>query len=174
MNKCTLCLNHYISFQQYHQHKVKSGISWWQKTKCGMVSWALLTSTANINLMCTHNIRRLWEIRNVTLLFSWNKYLVWSMTLYKIWYKIWHFPSCYFVYGTLHLSQWKGHIYSWLSLSRPRLSQITAYLEVKIWSRPKHKNLTTGKNILEKRRDCSSFPQYFQYICYFKSSYTYI
>ena len=27
-------------------------------------------------------------------------------------------------------------LYSWLSLSRPRLSRITAYLEVKIWSLP--------------------------------------
>ena len=31
------------------------------------------------------------------------------------------------------------------SLSRPRLSRITAYLEVKSLSLPKHENLTTGK-----------------------------
>ena len=37
------------------------------------------------------------------------------------------------------------------SLSRPRLSRMTAYLEVKIWSLPKHENLTTGKIILWKR-----------------------
>ena len=36
-------------------------------------------------------------------------------------------------------------IYSWLSLSRTRLSRITAYLEVKILSLLKHENLTTGK-----------------------------
>ena len=36
-------------------------------------------------------------------------------------------------------------MYSWLSLSRTRLSRITAYLEVKIWSLPKHENPTTGK-----------------------------
>ena len=42
---------------------------------------------------------------------------------------------------------------SWLSLSRPRLSRITAYLEGKIWSPPKHENLTTGKNIVKKRRN---------------------
>ena len=56
--------------------------------------------------------------------------------------------------------------YSWLSLSRTRLSRITAYPEMKIWSLLKHENLTTGKNIVEKRRNCScsSFPQYFQYI----------
>ena len=43
--------------------------------------------------------------------------------------------------------------YSWLSLSRPRprLSRITAYLEVKIWSLPKDENLTTGNKILWKR-----------------------
>ena len=45
---------------------------------------------------------------------------------------------------------------SWLSLSRTRLSRITAYLEVKIWSLPKHENLITcKKNIVEKRRNCS-------------------
>ena len=41
--------------------------------------------------------------------------------------------------------------YSWLSLSRPRLSQITAYLKVKIWFLPKHEKLTTGRKILWKR-----------------------
>ena len=46
--------------------------------------------------------------------------------------------------------------YSWLPLSRTRLSRITAYLEVKIWSLPKHGHLTTGKkNIVEKGRNCS-------------------
>ena len=60
--------------------------------------------------------------------------------------------------------------YSWLSLSRPRLSRITAYLEVKIWSLPKHENITTGKKYCGKeeklllRSNFSSFPQYFQYI----------
>ena len=48
-----------------------------------------------------------------------------------------------------------GLWYSWLSLSWTRLSRITAYLEVKIWSLPKHENLTTCKNIVEKRRNCS-------------------
>ena len=60
--------------------------------------------------------------------------------------------------------------YSWLPLSRPRLSRITAYLEVKIWPLPKHENLTRGKKILWRRGEIalrsnfSSFPQYFQYI----------
>ena len=68
--------------------------------------------------------------------------------------------------------------YSWLSLSRPRLSRITAYLEVKILSLLKLENLTTGKkNIVEKGRNCSNFspfPQYFQYISNFRSPITYI
>ena len=37
-------------------------------------------------------------------------------------------------------------INNWLSLSWPRLSRITAYLEVKIRSLPKHENLTTGSD----------------------------
>ena len=40
--------------------------------------------------------------------------------------------------------------YSWLSLSRTRLSRITAYLEVKIWSLSKHENLTTCKKYCGK------------------------
>ena len=68
--------------------------------------------------------------------------------------------------------------YSWLSLSRPRLSRITAYLEVKIWSLPIHENLTTdGKCRKEEklllRSNFSSFPQYFQYISNFKSQITF-
>ena len=49
------------------------------------------------------------------------------------------------------------------------LSRITAYLKVKIWSLPKHENLTTGKKYCGKeeklllRSNFSSFPQYFQY-----------
>ena len=43
------------------------------------------------------------------------------------------------------------YIYSWLPLSRPRLSRITTYLEVKLWSLPKYENLTTGKKIFWKR-----------------------
>ena len=50
--------------------------------------------------------------------------------------------------------------YSWLSLSRPRLSRITAYLEVKIWSLPKHENLTTGKKILWKRGEIAPKEQF--------------
>ena len=70
-------------------------------------------------------------------------------------------------------------LYSWLSLSRPRLSRITAYLEVKIWSLPIHENLTTDGKYCRKeeklllRSNFSSFPQYFQYISNFKSPVTY-
>ena len=57
--------------------------------------------------------------------------------------------------------------YSWLSLSRPRLSRIIAYLEVKVWSLPKHENLITGNKILWKRGEIAP---YFQYT----STYTFI
>ena len=42
----------------------------------------------------------------------------------------------------------KSNKYSRLSLSRVRLSQRTAYLEEKIWSLFKHRNLTSGIKIL--------------------------
>ena len=66
-----------------------------------------------------------------------------------------------------------------LSLSRPHLSQITAYLKVKISSLTKHENLTTGEKYNmycgkeEKLLNFSSFPQYFQYISNFKSPISY-
>ena len=69
--------------------------------------------------------------------------------------------------------------YSWLSLSRTRLSRITAYLEVKILSLPKHENLTTSKKYCGKeekvllRSNFSSFPQYFRYISNVRSPVTY-
>ena len=43
--------------------------------------------------------------------------------------------------------------YNRFSLSRPGLSRITAYLEVKIWSLFKHGNLTRGNKIFRKRGD---------------------
>ena len=60
--------------------------------------------------------------------------------------------------------------YSRLSLSRPRLSRITAYLEEKIWSLFKYRNLTSGNKIMWIRGEIAPqeqffpFPQYFQYI----------
>ena len=50
--------------------------------------------------------------------------------------------------------------YSPLSLSRPRLSRKSAYCRVKIWSLPKHENLTTGKKILWKRREIAPKEQF--------------
>ena len=84
--------------------------------------------------------------------------------------------------GATHMiaALWEKSVYSWLSLSRTRLSRITAYLEVKIWSPPKHENLTTCKKYCGKekklllRSNFSSFPQYFQYISNFKSPITHI
>ena len=54
-----------------------------------------------------------------------------------------------------------------------------AYLGVKIWSLPKHENLTTSKKYCGKeeklllRSNFSSFPQYFQYISNVKRPITY-
>ena len=68
--------------------------------------------------------------------------------------------------------------YSRLLLSRPRLSRITAYLEVKTWSLLKNENLIQvtkycGKEEkLLQRSNFSSFPQYFQHISNFKSPIT--
>ena len=59
--------------------------------------------------------------------------------------------------------------YSWLLLSRLRLSRITACRKVKIWSLFKHENLTWSY----KMSNFSSFPQYFQYISNFRSQITY-
>ena len=56
--------------------------------------------------------------------------------------------------------QYLSNEISWLSLSRPHLSRITAYLKVKIWSLPKHKNLTTGKKILWKRGEIAPQGQF--------------
>ena len=50
-------------------------------------------------------------------------------------------------------------IYSWLSLSRTRLSRITAYLEVKIWSLPKHEKSNNNK-ILWKRGEIAPKEQF--------------
>ena len=53
-----------------------------------------------------------------------------------------------------------GLIYSRLSLSRLRLSRITAYLEVKIRSLLKHENITTGNKILWKRGEIAPKEQF--------------
>ena len=48
--------------------------------------------------------------------------------------------------------------YSQLSLSRLRLSRITTYLEEKIWSFLKHRNLKSGYKILWKRGEIAPSP----------------
>ena len=56
--------------------------------------------------------------------------------------------------------------YSQLSLSRLRLSRITAYLEEKIWSLFQHRNLTSGNKMLWIREEIayfSPFPHYFKH-----------
>ena len=55
-------------------------------------------------------------------------------------------------------------IHSRLSLSRTRLSRITVYLEVKMVPVLTKRSTNRQQNIVEKRSNFSSFPQYFQYI----------
>ena len=93
----------------------------------------------------------------------------------------WDSPSGYHSLKSPQRHNPSGYaLYSWLSLSRTRLSRITAYLEVKILSLLKHENLTTGKKYCGKeeklllRSNFSSFPQYFQYISDSKSPVTHI
>ena len=70
---------------------------------------------------------------------------------------IWTCPLCACSKAFICLIQ---PIYSWLSLSRPCLSRITAYLKVKILSLLKHGNLTTGKKILWKRGEIAPKEQF--------------
>ena len=67
------------------------------------------------------------------------------------------------------------YVYSQPSLSRPHLSRITAYIEVKFWSLFLLGNLRTGNKILWKRGEInfSSFPHYIIYISNFRSQITY-
>ena len=87
--------------------------------------------------------------------------------------------STHFAHGRGHFFHFTWNKYSWLSLSRTRLSRITAYLKVKILSLSKHENLTTSKKYCGKEeklllRNFSPFPQYFRYISNVKSPITYI
>ena len=80
-----------------------------------------------------------------------------------------------FFKGCLHCFLVSSCLYSWLSLSRPRLSRINSYLEVKILPLLKHENLTTGKKYCGKEeKQFLLFSHYFQYISNFKSPITYI
>ena len=57
--------------------------------------------------------------------------------------------------------------YSRLSLSRLRLSRITAYLEEKIWSLFKHRNLTSGNKILWIRGEIAPQEQFLPFTTIF-------
>ena len=63
-------------------------------------------------------------------------------------------------------------IYSQLSLSRLWLSRTTAYLEERIWSLFKYRNLKSGNKILWIRGEIA--PQDFQYIFLIKGVYLHI
>ena len=57
--------------------------------------------------------------------------------------------------------------YSRLSLSRLRLSRITAYLEWKIWPLFKHSNLTSGNKLLWKRGEIAHQEQFLSFATVF-------
>ena len=86
--------------------------------------------------------------------------------------------SLYFIfYDSFALEQG----YSWLSLSRTRLSRIAAYLEVKIGSLLKHEHLTTGNKISWKRGEIAPKEQFLLFSTIFsiylklqESNYIYI
>ena len=67
-----------------------------------------------------------------------------------------------------------NYIYSWLSLSRSRLSQITAYLEVKIWSLFKRENLITGNKILWNRGEITPKEQFLLFSTIFSIHFVYL
>ena len=60
--------------------------------------------------------------------------------------------------------------YSRLSLSRLRLSRITAYLEEKIWSLFKHRNLASGNKILWIRGEIAPQEQFLPFPTIFSIS----
>ena len=66
-----------------------------------------------------------------------------------------HILMLLFSGNTAHLKK-----YSRLSLSRLRLSRITAYLEEKTWSLFKHRNLTSGNKILWIRGEIAPEEQF--------------
>ena len=76
---------------------------------------------------------------------------------YKPWNKPWLLKCtrAEILYKPIYTEETPLTLYSWISLSRSRLSRITVYLEVKVLSLPKHENLITGENIVEKRRNWS-------------------
>ena len=136
-------------------------------------------------MILTSSIDTSWYLHNARLIYSWlslSRTRLSRITAY-LELKIWSLPNMkiYEQVKTIvekRRTSWYLHnarlIYSWLSSSRTRLSRITAYLEVKIWSLPKHENLRTSKKYCGKEEsNFSSFPQYFRYISNVKCPITY-
>ena len=71
----------------------------------------------------------------------------WSFFMKKMWVS---FAVQKPLYLFIKLSIFKCVKYIWLLLSRPHLSRITAYLEVKLLSLPKHESLTAGEKYCGK------------------------
>ena len=71
--------------------------------------------------------------------------IIWKLLVewQKCWNAFWTYTVCPDIYAPNTKRK-----YNRLSLSRPRLSRITDYLDVKIWSLFKHGNLRTGGKIL--------------------------
>ena len=149
----------------------------------------------NVSSFCSAKATHIFSVKNIRILYIESTKTVNEMTLNELvklttlwttgpWTISLNFSLiqlCFYDYFLLgfYSSLVLFLMYSWLSLSRPRLSRITAYLEVKIWSLPIHENLTTDGKYCRKeeklllRSNFSSFPQYFQYISNFKSPITY-
>ena len=111
-------------------------------------------------------------------------------TLCEQWWVIWDQPHAGSFVQCSRMFLWVSmrkrtfctvYYYSWLSLSRRRLSRITAYLEVKIWSLLKNENLITGNKILWKRGEIAPKEQFLLFSTIFstyvwlqESNYIYI
>ena len=66
----------------------------------------------------------------------------------------------FIIFGIFYEIRPLAKLYSRLSLSRLRLSRITAYLEEKIWSLLLHRNLKSGYKILWKRGEIAPGEQF--------------
>ena len=136
----------------------------WSKTGF-QTHWFHVTCTTPIRQQVTS-----WKMRAYRNIFYQNyfKMFFWQISFW------WSYILWFVTVGKLY-----NYWYTVDSLSRPRSSRITAYLEVKIWSLPIHENLTTDGKYCRKekklllRSNFSSFPQYFQYISNFKSPITF-
>ena len=72
------------------------------------------------------------------------------------------------IYEVFEFNKLQGKfIYSRHSLSRLRLSRVIVYLEEKIWSLFKHRNLTSGNKILWIRGEIASQVQFLPFTTIF-------